>query len=174
MSLPVFKYNPDPIALNVLKKEKTNCPVCQQEREYTYHGPFYSIEDVEGLCPWCIADGSAAKKYNGEFQDAASCDQVDHDESMNELIYRTPGYIGWQQEHWLSHCGDFCAIVQYVGWQEISHLEEELTEDISNICHDYNMSKHDLQHWLKNNGDFQGYLFKCVHCGKHRLYVDAS
>lgn len=47
MTLPTFKYNPDPISLNVIKKEYTTCPVCEKEREYVYHGPFYSVEDVE-------------------------------------------------------------------------------------------------------------------------------
>lgn len=111
MTLPTFKYNPDPVSLNVIKKEPTTCPVCEKERDYVYHGPFYTVEDVEGICPWCIKDGSAAKKYDGTFQDDASCDDVDQEEYIDELIFRTPGYRGWQQEYWLSHCGDFCAIV---------------------------------------------------------------
>lgn len=27
---------------------------------------------------------------------------------MEEVNLRTPGYISWQQEWWLSHCGDAC------------------------------------------------------------------
>ncbi|MGQ3379925.1 CbrC family protein [Priestia endophytica] len=69
MELPVFRYNPNALELEFIEKEETFCPVCKKKREYTYTGPFYSIEDVEGICPWCIADGSAAKKYDGEFQD---------------------------------------------------------------------------------------------------------
>jgi uncharacterized protein CbrC (UPF0167 family) len=71
--LPKFKYHPDPIKNKVIEKAKTRCPVCNKQREYVYTGPFYSTEDVEGICPWCIADGSAAKKYSGEFQDVACC-----------------------------------------------------------------------------------------------------
>jgi uncharacterized protein CbrC (UPF0167 family) len=174
MTLPVFKYNPNPMLLNVIKKERTLCPVCNEEREYVYDGPFYSIEDVEGICPWCISDGSAAKKYDGQFQDDASCEEVNKEEYIDELIHRTPGYYGWQQEYWLSHCGDFCAIVQYVGWKEIEHLEEELSVDIAEICSEYNITKEEFQSWLTNEGSLQGYLFKCVHCNKHRLYVDSN
>lgn len=94
MTLPTFKYNPDPISLHVIKKEQTTCPVCEKVREYVYHGAFYTVEDVEGICPWCIKDGSAAKKYNGMFQDDASCDDVDEEKYIDELIYRTPGYRG--------------------------------------------------------------------------------
>ncbi|MFX0112894.1 CbrC family protein, partial [Bacillus pumilus] len=75
-TLPTFKYNPDPVSLNVSKKEPTTCPVCEREREYMYHGPFYSVENVKGICPWCIKDGLAAKKYDCTFQDDASCDDV--------------------------------------------------------------------------------------------------
>ncbi|WP_375005036.1 CbrC family protein [Bacillus velezensis] len=107
MSLPTFKYNPNPVALNVISKEKITCPVCKQECEYIYEGPFYLIDHVEGICRWCIFDGSAAKLYDGEFQDPGRCDEVEND----ELIHRTPGYFGWQQEYWLSLCSDFCAIV---------------------------------------------------------------
>jgi uncharacterized protein CbrC (UPF0167 family) len=123
MDLPKFRYNPNALSLGVIKKEKTKCPICKKEREYMYEGPFYAEDDVEGICPWCILDGSAARKYDGEFQDVDSCEEVDKEEYIDELIHRTPGYVGWQQEYWLSHCGDFCAIVQYVGWKEIKYLE---------------------------------------------------
>lgn len=36
------------------------------------------------------------------------------------LLHRTPGYSGYQQKVWLSHCGDFCAFTGYVGWKEIA------------------------------------------------------
>lgn len=64
---------------------------------------------MECLCPYCIADGSAAEKFDGEFQDAAGCDKVDAPAKTEELTKRTPGCIGWQQEYRLAHCGDYCA-----------------------------------------------------------------
>lgn len=75
MQLPNFKYNPDPIKLGVIIKEETLCPVCKETRDYVYEGPFFSEDDVEGICPWCIADGSAAEKCEGEFQDEESCEE---------------------------------------------------------------------------------------------------
>lgn len=131
--LPYFKYNPNAIELGIIKIEKTNCPVCKQDRNYTYNGPFYSVDEVEGICPWCIKDGSAAKKYNGDFQDTESCESVDQEEYLIELTTMTPGYKGWQQERWLSHCGDFCALKSYVGWSQIKDLKEELKNDLSKI-----------------------------------------
>ena len=172
--LPRFKYNPNAEKLGIIKKEKTNCPVCRQDRDYVYNGPFYSIDKVEGLCPWCIKNGLAAQKYNGHFQDAASCDDVEKQEYLVALTTKTPGYSGWQQERWLSHCGDFCALKDYVGWAEIKDLKEELTDDISEIKADYGLTQEQLETYLINNGSMQGYLFQCLHCGKHRLAIDTD
>ncbi|MUT64783.1 hypothetical protein GOM71_02390 [Paenibacillus sp. NEAU-GSW1] len=174
MTLPAFKYNPNALLLGVIKNEKTNCPVCKQERDYVYYGPFFSTEDVEGLCPWCISDGAASRMFDGEFQDPASCDEVENEQSLDELIHRTPGYVGWQQEYWLSHCGDFCAVIQYVGWDEIKHLEDELADDIASICSGYDLTVNEFKKILRNEGGLQGYLFKCIHCGQHRLCADSN
>lgn len=172
--LPDFRYNPNALTLGIIKKQETDCPACGQHRPYLYEGPFYTTEDIEGLCPWCIKDGTASKKFQGHFQDAVSCEPVDKQEYKDELTTRTPGYSGWQQELWLSHCGDFCAFKAYVGWKEIRNLNEELEEDLSRIKTDWGLKQEDIEKGLFNGGDFQGYLFQCLHCKKHRLTVDMS
>lgn len=172
--IPHFKYNPNAERLGIIKKEMTHCPVCGQNRAYVYRGPFYTVDEVEGICPWCIKDGSAAKKFKGEFQDAASCDSVINPESIVELTTRTPGYSGWQQERWLSHCGDFCALKDYVGWEEIKDLQDELSNDLTYIKTENNITQEELENYLVNNGSMQGYLFQCLHCEKHRLTIDTD
>ena len=73
-----------------------------------YTGPFYAVEDIEYLCPECISSGEAARKYDGGFQDDCSVDDgVEDPARLDELIHRTPGYSGWQQEYWRAHCGDY-------------------------------------------------------------------
>jgi len=172
--LPDFKYNPNAVRLGIIDNQNTTCPVCGEERAYVYSGPFYSVDEVEGICPWCIKDGSAAQKYDGEFQDAGSCDTVENLEYLIELTTRTPGYSGWQQERWLSHCGDFCALKDYVGWSEIKEIKGELKNDLEEIKSDFNLTQEDLENHLINNGSMQGYLFQCLHCSKHRLAVDTD
>jgi uncharacterized protein CbrC (UPF0167 family) len=169
---PTFKYHPDPLATGMIQQEPTTCPVCQQVRDYVYVGPFYAREKIKGLCPWCIADGSAAATYRGAFQDAASCEEA-APEHLDELVHRTPGYSGWQQEVWLSHHNDFCAFVGYVGWKEIAPFASDLEEDLARIKQNYGFSQARLERW-ENNSAVQGYLFRCVVCGKHRLTTDAS
>jgi uncharacterized protein CbrC (UPF0167 family) len=172
--ITTFKYNPDPFKIGVFKNDKSICPSCGKDTDIVYCGPFYSIEDVEGICPNCIKDGSAAKKYQGEFQDSATCEDVEKTEYLDELVHRTPGYHGWQQEAWLAHCGDFCQILGIVGWNEIVALENELAEDIEKILVDYNLKKEEFKKSLIKESSFQGYLFKCLKCGKHRLHVDCD
>ena len=60
---PKFRYHPDPIGTGAFKKadKPQICECCGKKTGYVYESPFYSTEDVECLCPWCIADGSAAK-----------------------------------------------------------------------------------------------------------------
>jgi len=170
--LPHFKYNPDALKHGIIKKESITCPVCQQDREYVYDGPFFSVEDVNDICPWCIHDGRAAKKYDGTFIDGASAEDMEDDEKINELTKRTPSYTGWQQEHWLSHCDDFCAFKGYVGWKEIKPFKDELEDDLEQIMDDFDYEEDELKENLVNGSGMQGYLFECLHCGQHRLHVD--
>ena len=172
--LPHFKYNPDALQHGIIKKEAINCPACNEKREYVYDGPFFSEEDVDGICPWCIHDGRAAEKYEGEFIDAGSAEDVEDDEKLAELTHRTPSYTGWQQEQWASHCDDFCAFKGYVGWKEIKPFQNELENDLEQIIQDYDYDEDELKENLVDKSGMQGYLFQCLHCGKHRLLVDTN
>src|SRR4051794_16064897 len=72
MSLPTFKYHPDPIATGSVEPSDTQCDCCGKQRGYIYVGPVFSVEGLyEYICPWCIADGSAHTKFDAEFTDAA-------------------------------------------------------------------------------------------------------
>ncbi|MCK4624201.1 MAG: CbrC family protein [Phycisphaerae bacterium] len=166
--LPSFRYHPNPVGTGVIVKRLTQCPVRQKHRDYTYEGPFYSTEEVEDICPWCIHDGSAAIRFKGEFQDSASAEEGPPPQALDELIHRTPGYCGWQQERWLAHCNDFCAFLGYVGWKEIEPIIGELQDDIESEGY----AMEELKESLLRGGSHQGYLFRCLHCGRHRFVCD--
>ena len=174
--LPLFRYHPDPLSTGAVKQEKITCPVCKRTRAYYYDGPFYSEEEIEKICPWCIKDGTAAYKFDGCFVDIPSesekCDRL----KLEELCYRTPSYTAWQQADWPTHCNDFCAFIAYVGWKELEErdLLEELEPDINRLIEEYGTSREQFAGWLRNDGDMQGYLFRCLHCRKHRLFCDGN
>lgn len=167
--LPYFRYHPDPLATGSFRElgEAVRCPCCGEGTSVVYRGPFYSVEEVHDLCPGCIASGAAAEKFDGEFQDRESVDEVSDPAKLDELARRTPGYRGWQQEYWRAHCDDFCAYLGAVGYEDLKALGvlEEVMED--------------LEDWqregvrdLEKGGDVQGYLFRCLCCGKHLLQID--
>lgn len=176
--LPYFKYHTDPLKTGSIEKRETICPVCNEKREYVYVGPFYSRSEVEDICPWCIANGKAADKYDGTFQDHGEVEGITinpdthGNEVIEELIKRTPGYYGIQQEKWLSHCNEPCNYLGQVGWKEIREMGIDVEEDIEIEAKKYRLSKEEFCKGLINKGFMQGYLFQCIHCGKYRLTSD--
>ena len=172
LGLPFFKYHPNPLETHSFESSDTGveCACCGKTTKIYYEGPFYSIDDIDYLCPECIATGAAAKKFNGSFQDDCSIEEgVNESEKIDELIHRTPGYSGWQQEFWRSHCGDFCAYLGRVGAQELKALgvlDEVLDDPLLQFVKNEDIKT------MVNGGCMQGYLFRCLHCGKHLLWVD--
>lgn len=170
--IPVFKYHPDPFATEIFQEqeEPVTCPCCGQATDVTYEGPFYCVEEVDGLCPACIASGAAADKYDGAFQDSESVDEVDDPEKLDELIHRTPGYCGWQQEYWRAHCNDFCAYLGTVGYRELEQMG--LLDEVRETLLDDWFQEHLTN--VTKDGSMVGYLFQCLHCGKHLLHIDCD
>jgi uncharacterized protein CbrC (UPF0167 family) len=130
MELPEFRYHPDPRGTGVVVDSDAECLACGQARGVIYTGPVYAEEELEqSLCPWCIADGTAAEKFEAEFTDVGFGVPEDVPDSVTaELSERTPGFLGWQQEHWLYHCGDAAA---FLGTKE----EEGSTEYLFRCLH---------------------------------------
>lgn len=170
--LPFFRYHPHPLETGVFQevKEEISCDCCGKPTKIYYEGPFYGFHADSHFCPNCIANGEAAQKYDGEFQDPFSVDEgVSDPARLDELIHRTPGYIGWQQEHWRAHCGDFCAYLGDVGAKEMK-LQGVLEEVLEDLMWDENEKQ-----WIResvNGGSMQCYLFRCLHCGKHMVWMD--
>ena len=172
LGLPSFRYHPDPMKTGAFQesKEGVPCDCCGKTTHVFYTAPFFSVEDVEYLCPACIAGGEAARKYDGSFQDDCSVDEgVEDPAKLDELIHRTPGYCGWQQEYWRAHCGDFCAFLGYAGARELralGALDEALADPM------WDGEQKEMIRKSVNGGHLQCYLFQCLHCGKHLVWMD--
>jgi uncharacterized protein CbrC (UPF0167 family) len=111
---PEFAYHPDPRRTGSVVPSHARCTVCGHLYGLAYVGPVFSAQDEfdDALCPWCIADGSAAARLGVEFTDVG--DDVPPNvpgKVLDEITERTPGFSGWQQEHWLYHCGDGAAFI---------------------------------------------------------------
>lgn len=155
--LPTFRYHPNPVATGAFVLEPGRCSSCGLDRGYVYKGPIYAIEEPDPPCPWCIADGSFAARFDAEFTDPAPLAGLDP-AVIEEVTRRTPGYAGWQQEQWLTHCNDAAVFLGAVGYEELlAHPEalELLRQD---------MGDDDVQ-GLSRDGSPTAYLFRCRHCG---------
>ena len=172
LQFPAFRYHPNPLETGAFEESADGvvCDCCGKTTHIFYTAPFYAVEDIAYLCPECIANGEAARKYDGSFQDDFSVDDgVDDPEKLDELIHRTPGYSGWQQEYWRAHCGDYCAYLGHVGARELRALGvlEEVLDDPM-----WDDEQKEMIRESVNGGHLQCYLFQCLHCGKHLVWMD--
>ena len=194
--LPHFRFHPDPLATGAIEESEKECYVCNKQTGYIYSRPFYASGGGY-FCPWCIASGEAAKKYDGEFQlstrvefevdefvkfsdgssdflrDAKKC--AISEAELSELVHRTPGYHAWQRAEWLVHCSSPCAFLGYVRWKEIEERLDKFIDLEGDANRGIGVSLDHLA-WLLSDdeGDIGvgGYLFQCIHCGGFRLHVD--
>lgn len=103
MELPMFRYFPDPVGNRAIVRKDATCPCCGAARDHMYVGPIYcGRTDVQEVCPWCIADGSAAEKWSATFNDLRLDTPAGvPNEVVREIAERTPGYETWQGNRWL-------------------------------------------------------------------------
>ena len=179
MDLPSFRYHPDPLATGSVKASRVTCECCFKARGFIYCGPVYADEELdESICPWCIASGEANRRFDAEFVDSAGVGGVRgwpvvDDEVIEEVALRTPGFSGWQQERWWTHCDDAAEYLGRAGAADVAkhgsvtveHLRDDLGWDEGQQFDDYVKS-------LDAKGQPTAYLFRCRHCGEVGGYSD--
>jgi len=164
--LPKFRYHPDPVATRAIKQSATECACCGKSRGYIYVGPVYAVDDLnESICPWCIADGQVADKFDASFADSYPLSQAKvPDPVIAEVHLRTPGYVSWQQDHWLAHCGDACEFHGDASTEEVANASADTK------AHWLETYRQDEKTWLwattgyQPGGDSALYKFVCRHC----------
>ncbi|MFC5722769.1 CbrC family protein [Streptomyces gamaensis] len=174
-ALPDFPYHPDPVATGVVVPSDVTCVCCGQQRGHVYTGPVYSEADGldDRLCPWCIADGSAAERYKASFTEGCLGDHVPVDVIL-AVDTRTPGYDAWQVPQWFYHCGDGAAFLGAVGTPELANYPDAV-EMLRQEAHDWGWSPEEVDHHLSTldkDGQPTAYLFRCRVCGTHLAYSD--
>ena len=174
-NLPHFRYHPDPVASGSVRESAETCACCNRSTGWIYTATFYTAQDVSGrFCPWCIANGSAAERFEGEFTDAYALDGVS-EETVEQVTHRTPGFHAWQDPYWLVHCNDAAAFIGEAGYTELAAHPEALDQ----LRLDLRMGGwHDtsqLENFLTHLGQgASAMLFRCTVCDTHLAYADAS
>jgi uncharacterized protein len=178
MTLPTFRYHPDPLASGSVVPSDRTCRCCGEARGYVYAGPVYAEDDLDGeICPWCIADGAAHKKFGASFFDIEAIDEDVSDKAMDEICERTPGYVAWQQGRWPSCCDDATQFITPAGHHdvELGARREWLHSVMEHIVHEMGISGGAGQRMLRALNRDKGptaYLFKCASCGKPHVHID--
>jgi len=172
-SIPSFKYHPDPIGTGAIGASDEVCEGCGKARGYSYKASFHAEDDIESICPWCIADGSAAKKFDGMFCDDFPLTSKEIDSAIvDEVTQRTPGFETWQQEVWLTHCNDACT---YLGDATKADLVG-VAQGQGRIVEGPDWSADDILKMTEHyepKGSPAFYKFKCNHCGEVLYGMDA-
>lgn len=175
--LPLFRYHPDPVATGALENQSRTCRSCDTDRGWVYVLGAYGTDSLrDSVCPWCIADGSAAKEFDVRFNDLGSSSVPGsvHRSTIDEIERRTPGFSGWQQERWLFHCDDGAAFLGAVGWEDLDDLPDALESLRSDLANS-GLAPDDVDAVIGSldvDGSATGYLFRCRHCHTHIAYAD--
>ena len=114
--LPDFPFHPDPVGTGSIVKSSEVCACCGLVRGYSYAGPVYAKVSVAALCPWCIADGSASRRFDADFVDGHFNDGSRYVELPREWYFRvfarTPGFASFNAIAWRVHCGEPAAFIR--------------------------------------------------------------
>ncbi len=160
-----------------------------------YAGPVYAVDDLsDELCPWCIADGTAAQAFGASFTDVGSDAPDDVPASvLDEIEHRAPGYLAWQQDHWMYHCGDGCEFLGRIGYEQVAALPTTAAAVVAAsagelaVARDGDEDEGDRDEGNRDEGNRDGegglagldadegptaYLFHCLHCGAYTAYCD--
>jgi uncharacterized protein CbrC (UPF0167 family) len=88
----------------------------------------------------------------------------------------TPGFNGWQQEHWLYHCGDGAEFLGRAGRAELEPFPDAI-EAVREHIEDRFADGEQVERYMagldkSSEGGPTAYLFRCRHCGTHLAYSD--
>jgi uncharacterized protein len=173
--LPQFNYHLDPVGSEVITASDGACVCCGKSRGAMYVGPAFTTrrEVRDNICPWCVADGSAARKFDAYFAGAQALLKAGiAREIVDEVTKRTPGYFCWQSDQWQAHCNDACV---FHGDATVEDVANASRDTIEAWKAEYNMKDQDwarLSDGYEPKGHSAFYKFLCRHCGAVRFSWD--
>ena len=171
--LPKFKYYPDPVGNQSILEKLAICPCCENARNYMYTGNIYCVDEIEEVCPWCIADGAAAKKWDAGFMESAFSNSVDP-KIVEEINSRTPGYTTWQGARWLfSETDAMVFLGDVVGKKLLAEGNGAKIQAVLKTLNEFgnDWKQEDLVH-LEFGGQPSVYLFQDRETGAFAAYND--
>lgn len=178
-SLPLFRYHPDPVRSGSVTESAETCKCCGRKRGFVYVGPVYAEADGldESLCPWCIADGSAAAKFDAFFNNVDEIvDQVP-DAVREEVEKRTPGFLTLQEGEWRACCGDAAAFIMRVSEKDLLSREFPRSRSalLTQMITEAGFPSSEASEFVKTltkDSDHSAYMFRCLKCNKYLFQIE--
>lgn len=170
-TLPVFRYHPEPLKTGSVVPSEEVCLCCEQARGYIYAASVYAEEELDQqICPWCVASGEAAEKFDCEYTDASGVGGYGRFAPVSgavveEVSRRTPGFASWQQEVWWTHCGDAGEFLGPVGKKELDEMGPGAWEGFVATAEIEGENLRAVMESLDRDHGPTAYLFRCMHCG---------
>jgi uncharacterized protein CbrC (UPF0167 family) len=184
ITLPEFRYHPDPVGTRRVRIDDSVCASCGVPRgaafdlwDWSDHpdGDHFKVHHV---CPWCIADGTASRRLGVPFCSdemiatlaAAGAPR----DALEEIRFRTPGVNSWQGSLWIPCCADACAFygdasreeLGMIGGAALERLLAEFVYEESDWC--------EFLRDYEQGGNPTALKFRCTHCGDIKYYLDCT
>jgi uncharacterized protein CbrC (UPF0167 family) len=174
VDLPRFRYHPDPVATGSIQADDRACICCAEVRGFSYVPvlPIPHQEDGDTVCPWCIADGTAHRRFGAAFVDPDAVGGYGDWDTVpaavvEEIAHRTPAFTSWQTGRWWTHCGDGAAFIGVAGAADVAahgpitvdHLRSDLGWPDDAGFRAYIDA-------LDADGQPTAYLFRCLVCAE--------
>jgi uncharacterized protein CbrC (UPF0167 family) len=172
-TLPHFTYHPDPVSTGAVVPTEEECECCGRAQSWKTAKSIYSADEVECICPWCVADGTAAVKFEGDFNDAHPLNSARlAPEIVEEVSKRTPSYQSWQQETWLICCNDACEFHGDASRESLLALDLKGLEQLSKETRFSLQQLAEILKLYQPKGSPSFYRFVCRHCSKVHHHAD--
>lgn len=179
-----FRYHPDPVGTGSAVQSEEACSVCAEPAQFRYNGPIYG-NPAEVVCLACVQTGRASVTLGAAPDHPAVFTDITYDgswtnvsaEAIDEILHRTPGFAGWQQERWLAHCDDGCVFIGVVGIAGLRAAGNDAVQAIVDEATSFGWPPDQIANYLAAldvDGHATAYLFRCRHCAQHRAYSDMS
>lgn len=179
--LPTFALFRDPVREKSFEVSTDVCEVCGRARGWRYVCNIYGEGDGEQcICPWCIADGSAAATFDcifnvGDVYPLSAPQLTPEDRELVER--RTPGFGTWQDHGWMMCCGRASV---YVGEAEGAELTGRWASVVPMALKEWRFAesysaaeKDELIAGIYKGGSPCVYVFECQVCRGLRCLTDA-
>lgn len=171
--LPSFRYYRDPVADGALEPSGVLCAGCERRRGFivtsTAHGR--DVPEDAQFCPWCVADGTAHKRYGVTFNEVEAGASA---EATAEVCARTPGVLSWQDWDWPTHCDDVGVYLGEPTGAELRGNREAYDALLADIGQwDWGRDEEYVRDFIDGLGENRvAYLFQCPRCDKQLVRWD--